>query len=344
MECRQAQHLHLLLDSDANGSHDALTRHLEACPECRQFAELAAEDADWSGRALTAVAAAVDREQPFHPPLALERRVRRLAHDRLTRARNTAGRRDAPPLVASPGGSPASAGFGRRLAAFLTAPLVVRPAWSFAAAAVLVLVSAAMLMRPGAGSPAFARVDFADGAFVAGAPEDPRAFDRFDQPVALRPGSVFRTAPGTRAFFSVGPAVVAAAGDTALTLGERATRLRLDRGRVWLDVQRDGRGFEIETPHGIVRVTGTRFGVTIDPARDTTLVEVAEGSVAVEGVAGDVTAVTAGAQLLADAAVVGAPSPRPGGTELPAWIGELAGDRRAVATVQYLPTFTGVGN
>jgi transmembrane sensor len=77
-----------------------------------------------------------------------------------------------------------------------------------------------------------------------------------------------------------------------LARGER--RVRLDEGEAFFSVAKDAaRPFYVDTPHGAVRVTGTRFAVRTDKAGGF-VVTVAEGSVQARGLKGPLTNVFAG--------------------------------------------------
>jgi hypothetical protein len=336
MDCLEAQIL--ILEPSVNGRHEPLQRHLAACAGCRR----AAEDAGWAAQALEAVAHQVERESPIRPSIELEQRVRRLAHERLARAHPAAGPRNAPPHIPTPGGhsksEAAAPSLPDRLLDRLLRPVVARPVWALAGAALLGIGLFAVVsggLRPAA----FGSVDFADGPFTVATAGGPRAYASFHEPVALRPGAKLSTGDATRAFFSAGPARVAMAEGSRLTLTDD-TGFRLDAGEVWLQVEHDGRGFVVRTPHGDVTVTGTRFGVAVDATGAATNVDVAEGSVVVSA-SGAEGKVTAGERMTADSGGVSGAMARPDGTALPGWLGDLAKDRQAGDAVHYLPTFTG---
>src|SRR5262249_51258969 len=112
-------------------------------------------------------------------------------------------------------------------------------------------------------------------------------------------GATLSTADTAAAVFNLGSGVHAEmSGATALKL-LGTEKLALERGSVWLNVTPGGKGFEVETPFGLVKVTGTKFGVTVNDHE--TRVEVAEGSVAVSQAQG-AGKVTAGQTLTASAA------------------------------------------
>ena len=72
----------------------------------------------------------------------------------------------------------------------------------------------------------------------------------------------------------------------AIDFGPDRRRVRLFKGQAWFDVSRDARRpFHVETPHGAIRVTGTRFDVRLDD--DTAVVSLAEGRVAFPAAAGE---------------------------------------------------------
>ena len=70
----------------------------------------------------------------------------------------------------------------------------------------------------------------------------------------------------------------------AIDFGPDRRQVRLLKGQAWFDVSRDAdRPFHVETPHGAIRVTGTRFDVRLDD--DTAVVSLAEGRVALSATA-----------------------------------------------------------
>jgi len=83
---------------------------------------------------------------------------------------------------------------------------------------------------------------------------------------------------------STSTAYVAVADHTRIAMAKSSLfklvserRAELKTGSVWLDVEKGGSGFQVETEFGTVIVTGTSFGVTRTP--DGALFEVSEGSV-----------------------------------------------------------------
>ena len=109
-------------------------------------------------------------------------------------------------------------------------------------------------------------------------------------------------------------------------LGETGIRLR--QGAVWLDVEPNGKGFEVSTDFGWVRVTGTRF--CVEAATSKTLVHVLEGTVLVSQL-GQPVAVTAGQSLAVDRAGLGLPVARAEGTARPGWVESVAAYGRALS-------------
>lgn len=110
---------------------------------------------------------------------------------------------------------------------------------------------------------------------------------------ALEPGLF--AASGGAALAIEGAGTLAVRGDATVLIGgtERAPTITIARGEIFVDLpQGTIRSFDVRTPTGNVRVTGTKFGVKVGPKK--TNVQVTEGTVVVTGADGTQQAVTAG--------------------------------------------------
>jgi len=76
--------------------------------------------------------------------------------------------------------------------------------------------------------------------------------------------------------------------------GDRRREIRLDAGKIWMNIKKSGAGMRIITPGAVAAVTGTELMVEFDQAKQTTEVTVFEGAVNVTGDVGDLVKVTAG--------------------------------------------------
>ncbi|MBI2423280.1 MAG: FecR domain-containing protein [Candidatus Hydrogenedentes bacterium] len=105
--------------------------------------------------------------------------------------------------------------------------------------------------------------------------------------------------------FDGGQLMISLAGDTRVKLDantrvvvQNTRKVAVEKGRVWLNVGKDGRHFRVLTPEGAVMVFGTTFDVNV--VYGSTVVTVKEGEVQVENL-NDFTSMTSGDQVrLAD--------------------------------------------
>lgn len=109
-------------------------------------------------------------------------------------------------------------------------------------------------------------------------------------------GDTLRTGGDSKAELLYGDGSVTRVGSlTTLTLtGDRRREIRLDGGKIWLNIRKSGAGMRIITPGAVAAVTGTELMVEFDPTRRTTEVTVFEGAVNVTGDVGDLVKVMAG--------------------------------------------------
>lgn len=211
-----------------------------------------------------------------------------------------------------------------------------RAAYAWGALFVLVIVGGAY--RWTADQRPVGRVDFAMGGVEVRRGSISGVHDGLLD-LELRSGSLVRTTEDSEAFIELG-----GGGDVRVALG-RATSLRIlgpdrievQQGAVWLSVNPAGRGFEVVTPSGVVRVTGTVFGVSTDV--EGTFVDVTEGTVRVS-YKGEGRSVSAGFEARAGKGTVTEPTARAEGTAVPAWVGALHAEETRAAKASYLPSVT----
>jgi hypothetical protein len=111
--------------------------------------------------------------------------------------------------------------------------------------------------------------------------------------------------------------------------------LRLEQGSVWLNVQPHGRGFQVQTPQGMVTVTGTIFGVTTQP--NALQVDVTRGQVHVRQ-GGAERVVDAGQQVQGSATALNESAARAAGDTLPAWVEQLGTAETLARAASYVPS------
>jgi ferric-dicitrate binding protein FerR (iron transport regulator) len=207
------------------------------------------------------------------------------------------------------------------------------------AAAVLTIVIVGLTAG---GDSSIGRIDFAWQAVeIQGA--GGRRIVRGIADAPLSAGATLRTGERAEAMAWLGgenQVRLAIGGSTNLTL--RATnRIRLDGGSVWLSVKPGGEGFDVETPFGDVRVTGTIFGVSVDA--ESANVEVTEGSVRVEGPRGFVT-LGAGERATATATDVSEPVARSEADRVAFWVAELHAAMNRAHAASYIPSVERAGD
>ena len=96
------------------------------------------------------------------------------------------------------------------------------------------------------------------------------------------------------------------------------TKMELHKGSVWLDVEKDGAGFEVSTVFGNIHVTGTSFAVSID--NDKALFEVSEGTIVIERDGLLRVLLNAGQSIVADSSGLSEISERDLGMKRPLWV------------------------
>ncbi len=123
-----------------------------------------------------------------------------------------------------------------------------------------------------------------------------KAWQRALVETLLLGGDTLRTGGESKAELLYGDGSVTRVGSlTTLTLtGDKRREIRLDGGKIWLNIRKSGAGMRIITPGAVAAVTGTELMVEFDPARRTTEVTVFEGAVNVTGDVGDLVKVMAG--------------------------------------------------
>ena len=313
------QILQKLLDSADDGLTRQEREHLQLCRTCRE----AYENVSAVGPELVRVA----KQAKAHVPSRLRPELKEQVLVRVRAAFTSTIRHAAPQPrrrhLRSLWTVLASALAGDR-ARFL--------AWATAAAAVVILIgitlSSFARQRP------IGKLEFTRG--VVQVREASRNLQR-EGIVALKihRSAVIKVPQQSMGLFSLNDRVrCALAGSTELAVADR-DRVDLLRGTAWFRVLPEGKGFEVHSPHGVVRVVGTSFGVTVND--DETRVEVTEGTVWVSHAARRST-VTAGQLARATQDAVRGPSARAEGTELPKWVTSLLAEEEAAHVGQYLPS------
>jgi len=123
-----------------------------------------------------------------------------------------------------------------------------------------------------------------------------------------------------------GPSAVRLAPESRVKVSDDR-RVRLERGKAWLKVNKSPRTFRVVTPTGDITVWGTTFGVEVLPSG--TLVTVEEGEVTVEY--GPAFAVLrANSQVLVEQGATRLMPRTVAAEEVLAWAAEVAPDVRAV--------------
>lgn len=123
-----------------------------------------------------------------------------------------------------------------------------------------------------------------------------RAWQRALVDTLLLGGDTVRTGGDSKAELLYGDGSVTRVGSlTTLTLtGDKRREIRLDGGKIWLNIRKSGAGMRIITPGAVAAVTGTELLVEFDPVKRTTEVTVFEGAVNVTGDVGDLVKVMGG--------------------------------------------------
>lgn len=130
----------------------------------------------------------------------------------------------------------------------------------------------------------------------------------------LYPGDTLRTGPQALVELRYGDGSVARVGSlTTFTLREGPRReIRLDAGKLWLQIRKGGAGMRVLTPGAVAAVTGTELMVEVDPAAKRTDVTVFEGAVDVTGDIGALVRVIGGTTTrVTDRLPAIAPAPLP---------------------------------
>lgn len=311
-----------LLESPAGPLGAAEREHLRGCPDCRAFAQ----DVVPAGALLASAARQGERHAATALPEGLKSRV-------LCQIEEQQAREARRPAASVRAGAERPGLFARLEWRASLAPLAgAALRWRWAAAACLVLLLAGAGVRDYWQKRPLGRLEFACGPTTLGQGAPPH--EGLGAWACPR-GTTLSTPQNASALFSVGEGVHAAmAQGTRLQLLEKES-LALQQGSVWLHVTPGGKGFKVQTPFGLVQVTGTQFGVTVTDRE--TRVDVAEGSVLVSQ-AQRQGRVTAGLALTADAAGITAPATRPEGVNLPAWLDQLLIAKKMADASSYVPS------
>lgn len=123
-----------------------------------------------------------------------------------------------------------------------------------------------------------------------------RAWPAATEGSVLMRGDRLRTGPQAFAELRYGDGSIARVGalSTFTLSGEGRRELRLEGGRVWLQIRKGGAGMRVITPGAVAAVTGTELMVGYDPAKRSTEVTVFEGAVQVSGDLGNLVRLQAG--------------------------------------------------
>jgi len=321
-----------VLDSPARSLSRRQRRHIRSCPACAD----AAENARAVGIGLATLAREVAAEPTHDLPGELRDRVRGDLRVRLDRNQERNQMR-APAFFPAPGLAPRLRE-GSRLAGLLSPPPWVRRslAWGLAAAALATVVGVGLVQT--AGRRPVGQLEFATAEVTMRGSSGTRLCAGVGQ-WAYGRASTLETPPDAMAIFSLEGGVRGALADSTTVEIVDANRVELRQGAVWVRVLPRGsvprKEFHLRSPHCVVRVTGTSFGVSVQGGE--TRVEVTEGTVAV-GRPGEETAVAAGERLRASESGLRTPSSRSEGTELPAWTETVLSMEKDAHTGQYVPS------
>lgn len=312
-----------LLEMKAGGLSEAERVHLGQCPACREFAQ----DVSAPGAALTAVAQQLQRQSPITLPAGLKNSVLQKMSPKLA----------AEERAAAP--TPQAAEAGRNTPqrerdwSELLGTVLGQWRWRWAAACAALACIAIVVLNTLDQRP-IGRLEFVNGLISLVSDSMARHHEGVGNWEYKR-GATLETDGNSSARFKIGEEVFAAiASNTKIQIHNKQS-LALNKGSVWLSVTPGGKGFRVETPFGLVRVTGTQFGVTVTARQ--TLVEVREGSVEVSQAQG-LGRVTQGKVLTADASGISAASPRPEGTDYPGWVNSLKASADKAYSGNYLPS------
>lgn len=310
-----------LLEMKAGGLSEAERVHLGQCPACREFAQ----DVGAPGASLNAVAHQLQSQSPIVLPAALKNKVLQQMRQKLEAGELEAA---AAPIIneASPQNARRAWNWTELLGRLLGQ-------WRWAAACATLACIALMVVNTLNQRP-IGRLEFVNGLLSMVSDSLARHHEGVGNWEYKR-GATLETDEKSSARFKIGNEVFAAIDKNTKVQIHNKQSLALNQGSVWLSVTPGGKGFRVETPFGLVRVTGTQFGVTVTASK--TLVEVREGSVEVSQAQG-LGKVTQGQTLTADASGVAAASPRPEGTDYPGWVTSLKASADKAYSGNYLPS------
>ena len=300
--------------------------HLHACKECHELAR----DVYTVGNSLSVVARQIDAQDAHPLPADLKNRVRMKFQDHPAQQESWSGNGSNKRV------KDVRKSFAERvpeffsLAAFRRSGLI----WA-AAAAVMLAVFGVGVYQTHEQSPA-ARLDFTSGlvsAFQADVEMRHEGLGEWH----FKKGSKIETFQNSMCLMTIGESSRGALANATEIDILSNNCLQLNRGSIWLSVNPDGRGFEVQTPHGLVRVTGTLFGVTATETQ--TMVEVAEGAVEVaRNTADQRVMVPSGKTLSINVAEFGDLSTRIGGDAPPEWVESLIAKEKAAHDAEYIPS------
>lgn len=111
--------------------------------------------------------------------------------------------------------------------------------------------------------------------------------------------------------------------------------IELSRGEAWICARPGGKELTVRSPHGIVRVAGTSFGVAVTASE--TRVDVSAGNLVVTH-AGQRVNVGAEQRLRVSAGGIDGPTPRPEKDSLPVWVKAVLAKEKAAHVGQYIPS------
>jgi hypothetical protein len=307
--------------------------HVRACATCGELAASAGE----VEVGLFELARRADRAAAARLPSALRERVRARLTGALEQPTGTKHEQPAgaqPIATRSPAGASSDLAPQRPARVMTVAPSPRRRLrWLMAAAALAVVAFAGWrLIRP----QSIGTVWFATGRMELAQSTGAR------RPLGIGnweygKGTTLTASPGASGTFGLGNHVSGALAGPAKVRLEGVDEIRLLEGSIWLNVDPKGRGLRVHSPQGDVRVTGTKFGVTVGAAE--TRVEVASGVVEVAQ-AGRQAKVSSGQRVRMTAEAIDPVAPRPQGGEPPAWVTAVNENRKKAQVGQYVPSLT----
>ena len=284
-ECEKIQRK--LLDAPETQLTGEEIRHAKLCPSCGE----AMENSFMVGGSLGAIARREGANKASRLPAELKLRVRDLLREELEREREAENRIE---TLTRKEQTRKEHRWGYY---FGLPPWFWKGAKWSAAAAVLALVVLAGFEKWADRQP-IGEVRFSAGSLdLTGLTGEPLVYKNLHagNEKSFKRGAVIATNKDAPAIVNLGAWVdCIMEGSTKLALTDR-DEIELKSGSIWLFVKKKGRGFRVKSPHGLVRVTGTSFGVSDKGIF--TKIDVAEGVVLVKGGGKPAGAVTAGRMM-----------------------------------------------